>query len=266
MSYKYIIKDIPMRHLLIFLIGVFALPVFSLAASKYQVIEVKNGGTISGTILLKGKAPNPERIAVAKNPETCGTDDRMINWVEAGENGGLSNMVVFLHKVKKGKAWQEHSGNYDIDQKNCDFDPWIQVVPKGSGLTVKNSDPVLHNIHIRELKGVRAGKRYRPVKKTMFNEGQPPGSGDIETEIKSRIKDNFIRINCEAHNFMFAWIFAADHPYVVQTGKDGSYTINDIPAGKYKLRAWHPTLGLQEEKIKITKGGSQTQDFTFKTK
>ncbi len=174
----------------------------------------------------------------------------MINWVEAGENGGLSNMVVFLHKVKKGKAWQEHSGNYDIDQKNCDFDPWIQVVPKGSGLTVKNSDPVLHNIHIRELKGVRAGKRYRPVKKTMFNEGQPPGSGDIETEIKSRIKDNFIRINCEAHNFMFAWIFAADHPYVVQTGKDGSYTIDDIPAGKYKLRAWHPTLGLQEEKLK----------------
>lgn len=237
-----------------------------MAAKKYKVIEVKNGGVVSGMVKLKGKLPNPERIAVAKNPEVCGADDRLIKWVEADENGGLQNMVVYLHKVKKGKAWSSQPDSYLIDQKECRFSPWIQIVPKGSKLTVQNSDSVLHNIHIRELKGVRVGKRYRPVKKTMFNEGQPPGSGDIETEIKSRIRDNFIRINCEAHNFMFAWMFAADHPYVVQTAADGSFSIDDIPAGKYKLRAWHPTLGLQEKKIKVAEGGSVSADFTFKTK
>ncbi len=57
MSYKYIIKDIPMRHLLIFLIGVFALPVFSLAASKYQVIEVKTGVRFLEPFYSKAKPP-----------------------------------------------------------------------------------------------------------------------------------------------------------------------------------------------------------------
>ncbi len=237
-----------------------------LGAGKYKVIDVKNGGSVSGTVLLKGSAPKPERIAVAKNPDTCGTEDRLIKWVEAGDKGGLQNMVVYLYKVKKGKGWKNDSGTYEIDQKNCDFNPWLRIVPKGSKLIVKNSDPVLHNIHIRELKGVKPGKRYRPVKKTMFNEGQPPGGGDINAEIKTRMKDNFVRINCEAHNFMFAWMFAADHPYVVQTSADGSFSIGDIPAGKYKLRAWHPTLGLQQQKIKVTAGGSITHDFTFKSK
>ncbi|MBC8258791.1 MAG: carboxypeptidase regulatory-like domain-containing protein [SAR324 cluster bacterium] len=238
----------------------------ALSAKKYKVIEVKNGGSVSGSVLLKGKVPNPERIAVAKNPEACGTEDRMIKWVEAGEKGGLQNMVVYLYKVKKGKGWKNDSGTYEIDQKDCDFHPWLKIVPKGSKLIVKNSDPVLHNIHIRELKGVKPGKRYRPVKKTVYNEGQPPGSGDINTEIKTRMRGNLIRINCEAHNFMFAWMFAADHPYVVQTNADGSYSIDNIPAGKYKLRAWHPTLGLKEQKIKVAAGASVTQDFTFKGK
>jgi hypothetical protein len=52
----------------------------------------------------------------------------------------------------------------------------------------------------------------------------------------------------------------------VQTSADGSFSIGDIPAGKYKLRAWHPTLGLQQQKIKVTAGGSITHDFTFKSK
>ncbi len=238
----------------------------STLAAKYKVTKVSNGGKITGMIHLKGSVPKPERIAVAKNPEACGTEDRMIQWVETGNGGGLQNMVVYLHKVKEGKDWPKKSGDFVIDQVKCDFKPWLQILPKGSKLTVKNSDPVLHNIHIRELKGVRPGRKYRPVKATMYNEGQPPGSGDINTEIKARMRGNLIRVNCEAHNFMFAWMFAADNPYAVYTGKDGSFTIDNIPPGKHILRAWHPTLGLKEKKLEVKAGETLSHHFTYKTK
>ena len=207
-------------------------------AAKYKVVNVSKGGSISGFVILKGVLPKPERFAIAKNPEVCGTKDRMIEWVEVGSKGGLQNMFVYLHKAKTGKDWsnEEKKRSSLIDQKDCKFDPWLKALPKGSKLTWRNSDPVLHNIHLRELAGVKPDGNYRPFKKTLHNEGQPPGQGYISTEIKTRIKGDFLQINCEAHNFMFTWIFAADNPYYAQTYMDGSYSIENIPPGKYQLR------------------------------
>lgn len=258
-----------MKKIVISLFASLMLMTPSVYAAKYKVTTFSNGGSISGFATLKGTPPKDERFAVAKNPEVCGTEDRMIKWVEVGENKGLKNMIVYLHKIKEGKDWsaEEKKKTAEIDQKNCTFTPWLKAVPKGTKLKVKNSDPVLHNIHIRQLVKVRPNRSYRPIKRTLNNEGQPPGQGDIFAEIKSRMRGNFIQINCEAHNFMFAWMFAADNPYYVQTGEDGSYSIENIPPGKYKLRAWHPTLGLKEIKgFEVRAGGKMTKNFLFKSK
>jgi len=57
--------------------------------------------------------------------------------------------------------------------------------------------------------------------------------------------------------------FAADHPYVDKTRRDGGYKITGIPPGKYTLSVWHSTLGLQEKKIQVTAGGKLRQDFSY---
>lgn len=242
----------------------------SWGAAKYKVISVKNGASVSGRVTLKGKQPPPEEILITKNKEVCGKGNRAVQWVPVGKKNGLTEMVVFLKKVKKGKDWggSDAAPKGVMNQEKCVFSPWLQVVRKGATVTVKNSDPVLHNIHIRELIGLKVG-RARGVKRTMLNEAQPGSpeekAPDLEAKIKPR-RGNFIAVNCEAHNFMFAWMFAADHPYVVKTGADGSYALKDIPPGKYVLSAWHPTLGLQEKKITVKAGQKMGHDFSYKAK
>ncbi len=237
-------------------------------ARGYEAVKVSNGGTVRGAVKLDGPQPAPEEILINKNNEVCGSGSRKIQWVEVGSAGGLVRTVVYLHEVEQGKGWKaaDHVRTDPVlDQEECVFKPWLQVVPKGTEMVVKNSDPVLHNVHVRELIGLRPG-RSRAVKRTMLNEAQPGAPGDPAADITARVdprRSNFIAINCEAHNFMFAWMFAAGNPYVVKTAKDGSYELTDVPPGTYTLRAWHPTLGLQETEVTVKAGGSAEHSFTF---
>ncbi len=241
----------------------------ALGAAKYTEMDVANGGSVSGKVRFEGAMPADaiDLIAITKNPEVCDKDPanpgyREVVWVDV-KDGALRGVFVFIEKIKEGKKWpQPEGGNYVINQEGCRFVPWAQVVRPGP-VVIRHSDGegVLHNINTRELIGV---ERKRPVKRTMFNFGQPD-PGDIMEEIKPR-RSPFISINCEAHNFMFGFMMAPTHPYAVVVGEDGSYSIDDIPPGTYTVAAWHPRFGLQKSKLEVPANGSASADFTFSSK
>ncbi len=142
--------------------------------------------------------------------------------------------------------------------KGCRFDLWAQVIKRGQ-ITIRNSvHGVLHNINTREMIGVEKG---RVVMRTMFNFGQPD-PGDIEQEIKPR-RSSFIAMNCEAHNFMFGFMMAPEHPYAVVVGEDGSFSLDDVPPGDYTVKAWHPRFGILKSDVSVTEGASAPADFVF---
>jgi hypothetical protein len=237
-----------------------AFPAPGESATKYKEIEVAEGGGISGKVTFEGALPDDaiEQILITKNPDVCGTGEREVVWVDV-KDGALRGSFVFIDKIKEGKAWPEpEDGNYLIDQKGCRFIPWAQVVRRGP-ITIRNSDKgVLHNINTREMIGVEKG---RVVKRTMFNFGQPD-PGDIQQEIKPR-RSSFIGINCEAHNFMFGFMMAPTHPYAVVVGEGGSYILDNVPPGKYTLKAWHPRFGIKKTKITVEAGGKVEANFAF---
>jgi len=166
---------------------------------------------------------------------------------------------VFLDKVAEGKPWAKPEfGEYVVLQKGCRFSPWAQVMRPGP-VIIRNDDAgVLHNINAREMIGVEKG---HVVKKTLFNFGQPD-VGDITDKVEPR-RSQYVAINCEAHNFMFGFIMAPTHPYAVVVGDDGSYSLDGVPPGTYTLKAWHPTLGLQETEVTVAAQGAATADFVF---
>ena len=104
------------------------------------------------------------------------------------------------------------------------------------------------------------------VKKIIFNitqRGTPDKPAkDLHKKITTR-RSLFLTIHCDAHNFMFSWGLAAENPYAVVVNREGTYEIDDIPAGIYKMRAWHPSLGIQDADVKVVAGGAATQDFTY---
>ena len=238
----------------------FAAPHSGDAASKYKEIAVSNGGSVHGTLHFSGAVPDGsiEQILITKNPDVCGEGNREVVWIDV-KDGALRGAFVFLDKIKSGKKWPAPSGGKQkIDQKSCRFTPWAQVVKPGN-ISIINSDVgVLHNINTREMIGVEKG---RIVKRTMFNFGQPD-PGEITKKLKPR-RSPFISLNCEAHNFMFGFMMAPKHPYAVVVGDDGSYSLDAIPAGSYKLKAWHPKLGVIKKDLKVAAGSKQQMDFTF---
>jgi hypothetical protein len=233
------------------------------AARKYKAVTVADGGSVSGKVSFTGALPDDaiENILITKNPEVCGTGEREVVWVDV-KDGALRGAFVFIDRIKAGKKWDKpKGGNYLIIQKGCRFIPWAQVVRPGP-IVIRNSDKgVLHNINTREMIGVEKG---RVVKRTMFNFGQPD-PGDLTQNLKPR-RSHFIGINCEAHNFMFGFMMAPVHPYAVVVGADGSFSLDNIPPGKYTLKVWHPRLGVRKTKITVKAKAAVSADFSFSKK
>ena len=224
------------------------------AISAYKEIEVSNGGSISGKINFTGKDPAAITYKVAKDTQACGTKNRVVDFVDV-KNGALRDVVVYLDKVKAGKKFEKIEAK--IDQKDCEFLPFLSVMTNNTDLEAMNSDEVLHNVHAYEMIG--------RAKKTIMNESQPRKGFVSTKKIKLR-RGTGIKIECDSHDYMHAFMFIAKNPYYAVVAEDGSYTINDIPAGKYQIKAWHGTLAEQKNKVIVKSGESSIVDFTFKGK
>ncbi len=225
-------------------------------ALAYQVVPVDNGGRISGKVSFEGTDPAPRQFTVAKDADTCGSGTRSIDFVRVND-GALTDAVVYLYRVKAGKDFPADIANAELNQERCDFKPFLGVMKNGEQLTVKNSDPVLHNIHTYEIIG--------RARKTVFNISQP---GDLKT-IRKQVKlkrGSAMKVECDAHDFMHSFTFVAKNPYFAVVGEDGSFSIDDVPPGTYKIRAWHGTLGEKKGTVTVEAGNTARIDFVFKGK
>ncbi|MBT3347775.1 MAG: hypothetical protein HOM84_00165 [Thiotrichales bacterium] len=233
-------------------------PLNSIAA--YKVVDVTNGGTITGTVTLKKAAPKSAHKVydIKKDNSVCGSDQRIIDYVKT--NGkALLNTIVYLTKVKSGKAWGETPADITLDQKGCEFTPFLSIMQNGGKLTAINSDPVLHNLHTYEL---FTGSIKGP-KKTVANVSQPDQGSKVTKTVK--LKKGFaMKVECDAHDFMHGFVFVAKSPYYAVVDADGKYTIDNIPAGKYKVKAFNGFLKPGKGKATIKGGDTVTVDIQMK--
>jgi len=223
-------------------------------AAEYVVSAVSDGAAVTGSVTFTGDVPEVSELLITRDFEVCGLGFRERREVDVDEAGGLRSVVVFIADITAGKAWPEAPDGYLLDQRGCFFEPYIQVVPRGVDLQIENSDPVLHNVHGYER--IDASRR-----RTLFNLGQPD-KGIIVRPLRPR-RGQQIGLECDAHDFMLGWIFAADNPYAVVVDSSGQFEIPDIPPGTYTLGAWHPFLGVVEQEVTVTAETTNEVGFEF---
>ena len=173
------------------------------------------------------------------------------------KDGSLRGVIVYLHKVKQGKAFPKKIQSVVVDQKKCAYVPYLQIVAEGGKVTILNSDAAHHNIHTYEIIG--------RSKRSMWNISQPKFRKKVVRKAKVR-RSPIVRIECDVHNWMKGFLFVARSPYFAIVSGDGTFRIKDIPPGKYSLRAWHPALGMKKKKVAVSAGGKETAAFTFSSK
>jgi hypothetical protein len=230
------------------------------SVSAYEEAAVSNGGTVSGKMTYKGDPPPAEHFLVSKNPEFCGEE---VDFYHIRVNkGALLDGFALIEGIEKGKPLG--SDVAEFIGKDCAFLPYTTVVPaKGRGtkgaasMHVVNQDDVIHNPHTFEMIG--------RVRRSLFNIGLPKAGSELTKKLKIR-KGNVVKLQCDQHDFMHSWVRVVKNPYWINVGKDGSYTIADVPPGNYTLVAWHPLLGEQKQKITVEGKGSVTANFEFSGK
>ena len=211
-----------------------ATPAFA-AKAKYDEVEVSGGGTIEGSVVYHGSVKK-RTILPTKDKKVCGRI-RKEPLIIVGDGGAVKDSVVLLTDVAAGKPWPKMSGGERpvLDQKDCRFKPHVQVARRGK-IDIVNSDPVLHNTH------GYYGKR------TAFNVALPIQGGKVTKLLRS---PGEVRIDCDAHGWMLAWIYVVDNPYFAQTGDDGKFSITDVPPGEYTLAVWQEELGVIEVPVTV---------------
>jgi len=208
----------------------------------YEVVTVAGGGTLAGKIIYNGAVPT-KKIIPGKDPEVCG-GIRDVPQVMVGADKGVMQAVAYLKKVGSGKDWPAADPPVTpvLDQKKCEFAPHVQVIRRGA-LDILNSDPILHNTH-----GFY-GKR------TAFNLAMPNQGEKNTADLK---RPGLVRIECDAHGWMLAWVHVADSPYYAVSGEDGMFTMTDIPPGEYTLVVWQEFTGTLEKPV-VVKAGETTE-------
>ena len=228
-----------------FWLGSLLLLLFPSLARGYEEVAVTNGGSISGFVKIQGKIPKLPLLEVLKNKELCKNvpNERLV----AGPGQGVRYAVVTLEGITRGKA-VEREAVHELDNLKCSFAPHVQAASIGQFLVIKNSDPILHTAHA-----------YMPEGQPHFNVGLYPG----KVSRKPLVSAGIVKIVCEVHPWMSAYIHVTEHPYHAVTDIYGEYEIRDVPPGSYRLKVWHESLGVQERQVEVKGGTTSRVDFTL---
>ena len=207
------------------------LPVSGMAA--YEGGDVKDGGTISGTVKFKGSAPATKKLDVGKDKEVCDKSPKMDQSLVVS-GGNLVNAVVTITDIKKGKKIELKK--VSLDQNGCEYKPHVLAFPAGSTVEIINPDGILHNIHSFSKTN------------SAFNQAQPKFKKTLEVKIE---KPEAVEVKCDVHGWMQGWLVATENPYFAVTDNSGSFKLTDVPAGTYTVEVWHEKLGKSSQKVTV---------------
>jgi plastocyanin len=210
---------------------------------------------ITGKITLKGTPPPEKELPL---DVMCGKlwegKSKPTTRFYVVNGGALADVTVSLKELT-GKSAGASAGPVIIDQVGCEYVPYVTAAQTGQKITVKNSDPVLHNVHPTPVNTAGGNKEA--------NKAQMPKGADLHFEFPA--PEPWLRFKCDVHPWMFSYVSIFDHPYFAVTGKDGTFAIKNVPDGKYTLVVAHRKAGTVEKAIEV-KGGNVTADFELEAK
>lgn len=213
----------------------------------------KATGSVTGTVTFKGEAPKPTEILMSDNVCKEAHKDKppMREDVLVDDKNHLANVFVYVAPESLAKYEFKSEAEHLIKQEGCRYLPHVLGVVVGDKVLCLNGDQTSHNVHTS------------PTANSPINLAQQPAAKDKilsaeDTEIA-------IKVKCDVHAWMTAYIFVLPHPKFAITAADGSFKIEGLLPGKYKLCFWHERYAKDEEpksvEITVEDGKAAKADF-----
>ena len=203
---------------------------------------VQATGSITGTVTMDNP-PAPSTVEVDADQAVCG--DMIPNEeIVADAAGHVANAVVRV----AGAAWPANVPPPTLNNAGCQFVPHVQIAATRSQLEITSEDDTLHSTH-----------SYDDRDRTDFNIAMPFAGLKVTRPLR---RPGVVRIECDSHSWMRGWIVVSND-FGAVSGPDGSFTIEEVPAGTHELSIWHERLGGQPQTVTVTAGETTEVEFTL---
>ena len=184
-----------------------------LASPSYPEPPTTPGGTIHG------------RVGVRRD---AGPVDGRPSVTDLGHHGPRDapdrrRSVVYLEEAPQAAFETPAPGRARLDQKNETFVPYVLAVTVGSTVDFPNSDRIYHNV-------------FSLSKAKRFDLGRYPRGQSRSVRFD---RPGVVRVFCEIHSHMSAFILVFAHRYFAVTDGEGRYRIEGVPPGAYTLAVWN---------------------------
>jgi len=211
-----------------------------------------SGGSISGKVTYEGTPARQKPIDMSKEPGCAAQHPTPITTetVVVGPGNALVNVVVYISAGAPDESTPPAQA-VTITQKGCQYLPHVVPMVFNQELKVVNADANSHNIH--------------PLAKinNEWNKSQPPGTPPFSEKFG---KPEFIPVKCNIHPWMHSSFAVLKNSHYSVSGEDGSFTLPNLPPGKYTISAWHESYGDQTQDVTISGSETKTINFIFKAK
>ena len=174
-------------------------------------------------------------VAAAAHDNTAQVSGTLV-LVQEGRNvtDGVDQAVVFFTPAKKPKVAAVETVPQMATIKKA-FQPRMLVVPVGSKVRFPNQDPILHNAF-----SVSGGNA--------FDVGlYGKGAGKTVTFKEAGL----VRVFCNVHQQMAAYVLVVDTPYSTAPDKKGGFSLAGLPAGPGTLSVWHERGELISQQVTL---------------
>lgn len=215
----------------------------------YVVEAVATPGTITGTVTASGPISLAAPVATGRDSALCGVSipDQSVSQ----QGNALGGVVVWLDGIRRGKPFPLER-RLELESVDCKLSPRVQAAVTTSAVNVLGHDDFRQ--HLRFL---AAGEREPRASILLGREDQV-----IPTELPFA-SPGLVVVRDVDHVWPTAYIAVFDHPYFAVTAPNGTYTIDGVPPGKYKLVAWHERTKRAEQQVEVTAGGTATVQVTL---
>jgi plastocyanin len=157
--------------------------------------------------------------------------------------------VVYLDAAPR-RAFEEHEhARAVMDQRNESFVPYVMAVSVGTVVDFTNSDRTYHNVFsLSKAKRFDLGRYARGQSKAVRFD-----------------RPGVVRVFCEIHSHMSAFILVFAHRFFAVTDGEGRYRIENVPPGTYTIVAWNDGEARETRTVRVgEEGGAVEQDFVVR--
>jgi plastocyanin len=160
----------------------------------------------------------------------------------------LVRSVVYLESAPRGAFETSEGGHAVMDQRNETFVPHVLAITTGTTVDFPNSDKFYHNV-------------FSLSKTRTFDLGRYAAGNSRQVRFD---RAGIVRVFCDIHSHMNAFILVFSHPFFAMTDGEGRYRIDNVPPGTWGVVAWNEGAASETKPVAVPDGGIAEQDFTIR--